>query len=298
MKNRSVREHVERFMQKDIENLNLLLYKAFAFYFEPDEIDRGRLDQRNVSEKFKELLNRVKMQGFQPPSYPDAHCFEMKTAYRLVCGMGYPTLLENGLLLHHIYGVPYLSGETLKGLTRGVFLLSLYEALKDKMQDEKNPLNTLEVVLAQEKESKLLEQVKSLKELRVILSDHTIKEPYESFLKLFGSLQKRGEVIFYDAYPVGFEPSRHIEFDIMNPHYPEYYRSQGKEPPADWDSPVPVKFLTIAQGVVFRFCLGFAPLGGVADRRLLGDAEHLLKVGLENFGVGGKRRKGYGWFVL
>jgi CRISPR-associated protein Cmr6 len=32
------------------------------------------------------------------------------------------------------------------------------------------------------------------------------------------------------------------------------------------------------------------------EKLLLETARKLLKVGLENFGVGNKKRKGYGWF--
>lgn len=56
---------------------------------------------------------------------------------------------------------------------------------------------------------------------------------------------------------------------------------------------MPVKFLTLKKGVCFTFCLS-----SISEDRsdLLEPAEVLLRVGLENFGVGGKKAKGYGWF--
>jgi CRISPR-associated protein Cmr6 len=109
--------------------------------------------------------------------------------------------------------------------------------------------------------------------------------------------KRRGQVIFFDAYPVEFKPSEHFEAEIMNSHYGDYYQS-GKAP-ADWLSPNPIHFLALKEGIVFEFSLGLAPLEPMEDNEeklLLETARKLLKVGLENFGVGNKKRKGYGWF--
>ena len=43
---------------------------------------------------------------------------ELKTATRLLVGMGYSNGAEVGLGLHHTYGVPYLPGSSVKGLAR------------------------------------------------------------------------------------------------------------------------------------------------------------------------------------
>jgi len=119
----------------------------------------------------------------------------------------------------------------------------------------------------------------------------------EIFRKIFGSKKRRGQVIFFDAYPVDFNPSEHFEADIMNSHYGDYYQL-GKAP-ADWLNPNPIHFLALKEGIVFEFSLGLAPLEPMEDNEeklLLTTARKLLKVGLENFGVGNKKRKGYGWF--
>jgi len=83
----------------------------------------------------------------------------------------------------------------------------------------------------------------------------------------------------------------------MNPHYGRYY--QADEAPADWLSPTPIHFLALKEGIVFEFSLGLAPLEPMEDdeeKLLLETARKLLEVGLKNFGVGNKKRKGYGWF--
>jgi CRISPR-associated protein Cmr6 len=215
--------------------------------------------------------------------------FRLKTAYRLVIGAGYPSFIENGFLFHHVYGIPYIPGETLKGLARTVFILSVAEAIKGKFDPSK-----IEEELSEEAEG-IFHQIPD--KINIILDDYTIENPVETFRKIFGSKKRRGQVIFFDAYPVEFKPSEHFEADIMNSHYGDYYQS-GKAP-ADWLSPNPIHFLALKEGIVFEFSLGLAPLEPMEDdeeKLLLTTARKLLKVGLENFGVGNKKRKGYGWF--
>ena len=223
--------------------------------------------------------------------------FRLKTAYRLVIGAGYPSFIENGFLFHHVYGIPYIPGETLKGLARAVFILSVAEAIKGKFDPSK-----IEEGLSEEAEKEISEEAKGIlhqipEKINIILDDYTIENPVETFRKIFGFKKRRGQVIFFDAYPVDFNPSEHFEADIMNSNYGEYYQS-GKAP-ADWLSPNPIHFLALKEGIVFEFNLGLAPLEPMEDNEeklLLETARKLLEVGLKNFGVGNKKRKGYGWF--
>jgi CRISPR-associated protein Cmr6 len=223
--------------------------------------------------------------------------FKLKTAYRLVIGAGYPSFIENGFLFHHVYGIPYIPGETLKGLARTVFILSVAEAIKGKFN-----LSKIEEELSEEAEEETSEEAKGIlhqipDRINIILDNYTIENPVETFRKIFGSKKRRGQVIFFDAYPVDFDPSEHFEADIMNSHYGDYYQS-GKAP-ADWLSPNPIHFLVLKEGIDFEFNLGLAPLEPMEDyeeKLLLTTARKLLEVGLKNFGVGNKKRKGYGWF--
>ncbi len=44
--------------------------------------------------------------------------FSAATDWRMVVGLGGETVLETDLTLHHLYGIPYIPGSALKGLTR------------------------------------------------------------------------------------------------------------------------------------------------------------------------------------
>jgi CRISPR-associated protein Cmr6 len=272
-----------------VDNPALLFNKLLVLQY-TEQISQSQ-DVRKIEyiRSFTKILERkehskpTKLDGIRQEN------FRLKTAYRLVIGAGYPSFIENGFMFHHVYGIPYIPGETLKGLARAVFILSVAEAVK-----EETKLSEIEEELSEEAEG-ISQQIP--KKISIILDDYTIENPVETFRKIFGCKERRGQVIFFDAYPVEFKPSEHFEADIMNSHYGDYYQS-GKAP-ADWLSPNPIHFLALKEGIVFEFSLGLAPLEPMEDNEeklLLETARKLLEVGLKNFGVGNKKRKGYGWF--
>lgn len=113
------------------------------------------------------------------------------------------------------------------------------------------------------------------------------------YKEIFGDTKQKGKVIFLDAFPVLINndlPSGLLDLDIMNPHYQEYYSSQGKIPPADYLSPNPILFLAVGLGVPFQFTL-IAPH---QHENLLGMAGSWLKSALKIMGIGGKTEVGYG----
>jgi CRISPR-associated protein Cmr6 len=276
-------------LSSQVDNPALLFNKLLVLRY-TEQISQGQ-DVRKIEyiRSFTEILKGKKPQ--KPPELEGVKqdSFRLKTAYRLVIGAGYPSFIENGFMFHHVYGIPYIPGETLKGLARTVFILSVAEAIKGETK-----LSKIEEGLSEEAEG-ISYQIPE--KINIILDNYTIENPVETFRRIFGSKERRGQVIFFDAYPVDFNPSEHFEADIMNSHYGEYYQS-GKAP-ADWLSPNPIHFLALKEGIVFEFNLGLAPLEPMEDNEeklLLETARKLLEVGLKNFGVGNKKRKGYGWF--
>ncbi len=110
--------------------------------------------------------------------------------------------------------------------------------------------------------------------------------------RIFGSNHDdkgRGSVIFFDAYPMRTQ-KKMLEFDIMNPHYEPYYSSEGVKPPADYYSPIPIKFLTVKADV--RFCFQMAS----RSSEDLNIVWKWLRDALSNIGIGGKTNVGYGRF--
>lgn len=106
-------------------------------------------------------------------------------------------------------------------------------------------------------------------------------------IDIFGGQENAGWVIFYDALLIpngklGLVP------DVVTVHHQEYYQKENV-PPADWDSPIPIHFLSI----VGSFC---AALGGPAN--LVKVAFDILALALANEGIGAKTNSGYGRMQL
>jgi CRISPR-associated protein Cmr6 len=111
---------------------------------------------------------------------------------------------------------------------------------------------------------------------------------------LFGTTEEQGLVVFWDALPLPGKWKLHP--DILNPHHPDYYGSV-KAPPADWDGPKPVPFLS-ATGT---FLLALSPAPGVSPEEAgpwLRAAWRILAWALREEGVGAKTSSGYGRMAL
>ncbi|MHA1882477.1 MAG: type III-B CRISPR module RAMP protein Cmr6, partial [Candidatus Thorarchaeota archaeon] len=103
-----------------------------------------------------------------------------------------------------------------------------------------------------------------------------------------------GSLILFDAIP-RIENNRAItlDLDILNPHYSNYYSNPEKNPPADYYSPVPVFFLTVASNTRFLFHIAPRPNCTVD----LGKVEVTIREALGTIGIGAKTSVGYGQFI-
>lgn len=264
--------------------------------------------------------------------------FSLQTDWRLIAGLGKKGSLEVGFTFHR-YGFPNLPGSSLKGLVRAAALLEIGEKLskdaleklrkkvietdKPKEPEKIGLLRALETVLSRPKEETCLEELAACQSQPA----EAIENLARTFRAVFGTTEHGGHVVFFDAIPSA-RALPHLELDIMNPHYPDYYKETGDEkpetPPANWQSPNPVKFLAVAPGVEFRFAVGWrkapidvTPLETLPEKAkiewswfkgaitptaeslnpLLGQARQWLESGLRDLGAGGKTNAGYGYFV-
>lgn len=104
---------------------------------------------------------------------------------------------------------------------------------------------------------------------------------------IFGVQENAGWVIFYDALFVPKGSSLGLKQDVVTVHHQEYY--QGDAPPADWDSPIPIPFLS----VVGSFCLALS-----GPPNLIQATYKILKLALAQEGIGAKTNSGYGRMKL
>ncbi len=119
----------------------------------------------------------------------------------------------------------------------------------------------------------------------------------ESF---FGSQTKKGDIIFLDAYPVNMPE---LKEDIMNPHYSQYYGSDGKntiKPPSDTENPVPIKFLAVKDKAEFAFRILYKDqkTENLSQKQIEEKIKDFLKRSLTEEGIGAKTSLGYGRFDI
>lgn len=195
-------------------------------------------------------------EGSPEADAPDARAVLLQTqpmAGRLAVGLGGDSVSETAIALHHTWGTPYIPGSALKGLAA---------ATAHKLLADEGWRKPGRVPIPRDR-------------------------PDTAFLVVFGDTVKAGHVTFFDAWyvPGSASAGRMLEPDVLTVHHPDYYRGIG-DPPADWDSPNPVSFLT-AQGSYLLAVAGPKPWAEVALE--------ILSLGLQELGVGAKTSSGYGF---
>jgi len=132
----------------------------------------------------------------------------------------------------------------------------------------------------------------ALKGLAASFADRQLEDPRwrkqplgESHRTLFGDPDGSGCVTFHDALWIPQGKSLPLDPDVLTVHHPDYYGGTGDLPPADWDSPKPVPFVS-SRG---DFLLALT--GPPAWAKVAWD---LLSLALNEEGLGGKTAAGYG----
>lgn len=167
---------------------------------------------------------------------------------RMIVGLGTESVLEVSISMHHTYGVPFIPGSALKGLTAGFAARNLADPEWERRTGT-------------------------------------------SHAALFGTHEAAGCVAFHDALwvPERAEAALPLDLDVMTVHHADYYQGKSDRrdvlPPADWDDPNPVSFIT-ARGSYLVVLEGPDAWTDVAMT--------LLKRALRRDGIGAKTAAGYG----
>ncbi|GAA0126556.1 hypothetical protein UT300019_24590 [Clostridium sp. CTA-19] len=193
------------------------------------------------------------------------------TSYRLVVGLGNPSVTETSMTLHNIYGIPYIPGQALKGIIRSYFLQKYFDI-------EKKEFSIIKINAAEFKAKELY---------KIIFGDD-----------YYGEANEKGSIIFFDAFPVSNEII--IEKDVMTPHYSNYYGKGWN--PTDEFSTNPIPFYTVKNTKFnFIFALSRQKINVSEDKLIYAQdlkefISKLMKEALQEHGVGSKTSVGYGYF--
>lgn len=210
-----------------------------------------------------------------------AICREFAVKGRMVVGLGNEGVLETSVALHRTYGVPYIPGSALKGLAASY--------------------------------------------ARLIAGDQWQPSAEEcAYSIVFGTTKDAGYLTFFDALYIPVDqrqnttpqPGEHIDHplrpDIITVHHPNYYQekrieqkpvspanhSQEKSveknqfaPPADWDSPTPIPFLSATGTYLIALA---APPELTNGQVWIEKTFEILAEALLILGIGAKTSSGYG----
>ena len=228
------------------------------------------------------MLKELEKQNYKVFFYP------FTSQSRLIIGLGSIHPLETSITLHHIFGIPYIPGSALKGVCRMVAFWELAQNF-GVIEDERK---------LQELQKKFYGE---------LVDNNEKNKEILKYQLLFGAQNFKGLLLFLDAYPKISEDGKLFDLDVMNVHYPKYY--SGNEPPADWQNPNPIFFLTVKERILFNFYVLFdeyrfnrlkkdkSELTSVLENlNIENEVKSLLKQALQNFGIGAKTSLGYGIF--
>lgn len=228
----------------------------------------------------KELVTACKTRWEKVIEQSHAKSFRMKTDWRFIAGLGRKGSLEVGFTFHR-HGFAMLPGSSVKGIARAWGLLTIAGYLKPEDFKE-GRLNELDEALSMDDEKNFLSAFEKFEGWQ------SARQLAEDFRTIFGTTGAAGGAVFFDGMPTQLPK---LELDIMNPHFGDYYSE--KQPPTDWQNPIPVFFLAVAKDQEFIFAVGWR---GNLNGDLRDKAEEWLRDGLTDLGAGAKTNAGYGYF--
>lgn len=292
-----------RFVPKDEEDGNKFkfFYKGKKNHAKDFEIRSAygltKEEFAGLAGRHRKSVNQLNLLILDPP-------LDCTIDWRMIVGLGNESVYDTSMTLHHVYGIPYIPANAIKGVVRSWIITERFG------RDEKDAIK-----------------------------DKGFCDVFGCPQKIEGtnsyySEDRQGKVWFFDAFPLS-EPK--IEVDIMNPHYGDYYadkKANGHSvPPADYLTPNPITFLTVGEKdkegnpLQFQFLIGIKEkdideaigdgsrlikasnglpikvrktgtnelVDASADPRLLNITEAWLKKALEEHGIGAKTAVGYGY---
>jgi|GEM_PF-579179 len=199
---------------------------------------------------------------------------DLSTEGRMIVGLGSESVLETGIRLHHTYGMPVIPGSALKGLAA-----HYCDHVWGERQTPKPSEDALKFRGARHEDKK----------------NHREAEPHGEYHDfIFGNTDESGCIRFHDAWLLPDSEKEPLKFDVMTPHHVEWNNLTDPKPPTDFDSPVPVPFLSVTG--TFRIAVSWHGPSNDQTQNWTELALSLVRDSLFEWGIGGKTSSGYGRF--
>ena len=212
--------------------------------------------------------------------------FEATLGARLLVNLAGGVVENAGICLDRCFGLPFLPGSAVKGIARSQALWKIHEA----SAADKPRLLGMALTLFGFGANDL----KRDGDFGWAAGDPNLAKQFAGQLE---ATDFKGAASFLPAYPAS-EPK--LVVDMVNPHYPEYYRGK-RQRATDDENPIPNYCPAVEAGASFGFAvlLNRVPeRSGFTAEELLQSAREWVEGALTQKGAGAKTAAGYGWFAL
>lgn len=204
---------------------------------------------------------------------------------RLAINLAGGVIDNAGISLDRCFGLPLIPGIAVKGITRAWALWDIREEADETVKRAKL-------------QKALLIFGCGAQELRGegVFAWAADREVGSDAQHLFRATDFKGLASFLPAYPTDHVA---IVADMVNPHYPNYYRKQGSVPALDAEQPKPNFFPVVEKASNFGFAVVLnraMPNTAITAQQLQAQLRKWLVGAITNNGLGAKTASGYGWF--
>jgi CRISPR-associated protein Cmr6 len=227
-------------------------------------------DAQTLRQQHSRRLRTLVLDAFKH----NAFCVVARLESRLAINISDGLIQNAGICLDRLFGLPYIPGSAVKGVTRHAALSELTSATGADVAKSLSAF--IEVFGTAENDFK---QNGDLAAFRAQLPANQ-------------SLDRKGAIAFFPAYPV---TEAKVVVDIINVHYPSYYKT-GEVSDLAIEQPQPNPFPAVERGAAFAFIAVLNAVSG--DRFVLANAKRWLEKAITENGIGAKTGAGYGWFQL
>lgn len=257
----------------------------------------GDIDIHGIADRHKKSIRSLGLSIIQ---------HEAKCDWRMIVGLGNESVHETSMMLHHVYGIPYIPGSAIKGVVRSWMITEKFGDPDSDIvppEEKEYPLLNAEYRAFQDKGfCRIFGCPVKVKKYH-FKNNMPMKEEFPLEATAFGD-SLRGEVFFFDAFPL---QAPEISVDIMNPHYGAYYMPEENGvknvPPADYLEPIPINFMTV-QNTRFLFLCGVSyrnnheiDVGYFSGKKPEKVITEWLQKALTEHGIGAKTAVGYGYMA-
>jgi CRISPR type III-B/RAMP module RAMP protein Cmr6 len=211
--------------------------------------------------------------------------FEATLAGRMMVNLAGGVVENAGIALDRCFGLPFIPGSAVKGISRAHALWEIREAKGDEKLALLRPAMVLFGYGAHD--------VKPKGDFGWAGGAHAA----ETIADQIGTRDFKGCACFLPAYPTTVPT---LVVDMVNPHYPDYYSGR-KSRAEDNESPIPNYFHAVEAGSSFGFAVLINRVPTLANLSLadvLNQAKRWLERAVTRKGVGAKTAAGYGWFEI